>query len=61
MAMLTSFLDRPGVRFTDLTAFEQVAAARENIGSFPMNVHLNSRGIELVADELFKELQRLNN
>jgi hypothetical protein len=62
MAMMTSFLNRPGVRFTDLTAFEQATAARENIGSMePMDVHLNTRGIDLVAGELFKNLQKMDN
>jgi hypothetical protein len=62
MAMLASFLDRPGVRFTDLTAFEQAAAARENIGSSdPMDVHLNTRGIDLVAGELLEKLQQIND
>ena len=59
--MLASFLDRSGVRFTDLTAFEQAAAARENIGFSPLNIHLNNRGLELIADELFKEMQRMND
>ncbi|MBT3305549.1 MAG: hypothetical protein HN377_03605 [Alphaproteobacteria bacterium] len=61
MTILDSFLDRPGVRFIDLSAFEHTAAARESIGATPMNVHLNTRGIELVAGELFKELQQLKN
>ena len=60
MVMLASFLNRPDVRFKDLTAIQQIAAARENICSSPMTVHLNSRGIELISGILFKELQQMN-
>ena len=60
MVMLASFFNRPDVRFKDLTAFQQAAAARENICSSPMTVHLNTRGIELISGVLFEELQQMN-
>ena len=62
MALLAPFLDRPNVRFRDLAAFEQAAVAREKISApLPTDIHLNARGIELIAGELLKELQQMND
>ena len=61
MAMMAAYLDRPGVRFVDLTRLQQTAAGREDIAAFPLNVHLNTRGIALVAERLLDELRQMED
>ena len=61
ISMLASYVDRPGVRFVDLTEFEQAAAAREDIAAYPLNTHLNTRGVALVAEKLRQDLDRIED
>ncbi len=61
MALMEPYFDRPGVRFADLTAFMQAAAAREPLGgSGPLDYHPNTRGAELVGEWLYNELKKMN-
>ena len=61
MAMLHDLVARPNVRFADLTDFTATAASYQLITLDPLNYHLNTVGVDLVAGRLLEELERLES
>lgn len=57
--LLAKFFARPMVRFIDLTELEREAVAKEDIAILPLDTHLNTVGVKLIAERLAAELANL--